>query len=291
MKSEKGLMYILIAGEVLVLLVVSLLGVVKKVTVPKTEIGDAVVSVQENQIEDISNIVETETETQQEEVTEEPPVVQFSEEIEWMLAQMSVEEKVAQLFMVSPEALTGLDRVTIAGEGTRNALTQYPIGGMLYARSNLMGLVQMGDLIRGAQTMSMEQSGRMLFAGTVVEMEGNMFIAVSAAGQEAALASLIALDAEPQNENITGMLPILYVQDLGMLMGERDETVLYCYDVTNGLQSAIDAVNQGVDMLCVTDAFSSVYEMVLGAVNTGEISEEMLKQAVGRILTKKQAFS
>lgn len=81
MKSEKGLMYILIAGEVLVLLVVSLLGVVKKVTVPKTEIGDAVVSVQENQIEDISNIVETETETQQEEVMEEPPVVQFSEEM------------------------------------------------------------------------------------------------------------------------------------------------------------------------------------------------------------------
>ena len=36
---------------------------------------------------------------------------------------------------------------------------------------------------------------------------------------------------------------------------------------------------------------SSVYGRVLEAVNTGEISENTLKQAVGRILTKKQALS
>ena len=76
-----------------------------------------------------------------------------------------------------------------------------------------------------------------------------------------------------------------------MLTEERDESVLCCYNVTNGIQSAVEAIKQGVDMLYVIDDFSSVYETVLEAVNTGEISENMLKQAVGRILTKKQALS
>ena len=132
------------------------------------------------------------------------PAVQFSAEIETVLAQMSVEEKVAQLFMISPETLTGLERVTIAGEATSNALMQYPVGGLIYGRQNLMGLVQMGDLIRGAQKIGMEQSGRMLFAGAVVQMGETTFIAISAPGQESALANLIALDTEPQDENIVG---------------------------------------------------------------------------------------
>ena len=46
-----------------------------------------------------------------------------------LIAGMSLEEKVAQMFFVTPENLTGVDAATQAGETTRQALTQYPVGG------------------------------------------------------------------------------------------------------------------------------------------------------------------
>lgn len=285
MKSERGLMHLLVAVEVLILVAVVVFGVVKKVSGPE-ENTQIVISTQENQIDEFQDAPETETEDTQEEA-----VVVFSEEIEEMLAAMSTEEKVAQLFMVSPEALTGIDRVNVAGQGTRTALEQYPVGGMLYAKQNYMGRVQMRDLLTGAQAMSNEVSGRYLFAGALVTIGEEMFVVSAPIGQEDAMVELLALRTSPEEEHIAGMERIYYVQDEAMLSAERTGDSLYCYHVANGGQTAVDALNQGADMLCVTDGFSTVYEKVLGAVNSGEISESVLKQAVGRILVRKQALS
>ena len=114
MKSERGLMYLLVSVEVLILMIVVIFGVAKKISEPE-ETAQSVINTQVNRIDDFGSATETETE-----VAEEVAVT-FSEEIEEMLAAMSTEEKVAQLFMVSPEALTGIERVNVAGQGTRTA--------------------------------------------------------------------------------------------------------------------------------------------------------------------------
>ena len=54
-----------------------------------------------------------------------------------LIAGMSLEEKVAQMFFVTPENLTGVDVATQAGETTRQALTQYPVGGLIYFSKNI----------------------------------------------------------------------------------------------------------------------------------------------------------
>ena len=285
MKSERGLMHLLVAVEVLILVTVVVFGVVKRVSEPK-EHTQITVSTQENQIEEVQDVAETETEE-----TEAETAVVFSEEIEEILTAMSTEEKVAQLFMVSPEALTGSDRVSIAGEGTRSALEQYPVGGMLYAKQNYMGRTQMRNLLQGAQAMSKEVSGRYLFAGAQVTIGEEKLLVSAPAGQEDLMVAFFGLGTTPTEADIAGMERIYYVQDASMLPTERTDDSLYCYHVVNGSQTAIDALNQGADMLCVTDGFSAVYEKVLGAVNEGEIPEEVLKQAVGRILVRKQAIS
>ena len=105
------------------------------------------------------------------------------------------------------------------------------------------------------------------------------------------MVELLALETALTEENVAGMERSYYVQDVDILSVERTEDSLYCYHVANGGQSAVDALNQGADMLCVTDGFAAVYEKVLGAVNTGDVSENVLKQAVGRILVRKQAIS
>ena len=54
-----------------------------------------------------------------------------------ILENMSLEEKAAQMFVITPEALTGMGVVTQAGETTRKALEKYPVGGLIYMEQNI----------------------------------------------------------------------------------------------------------------------------------------------------------
>ena len=290
MKSEKGFMYLLILAEVMVLIVVILFGVVKKMAEPEDS-TEVVVSTQDNQIEQLPENTEVATELLPTETEAENEVIRFSEEVNAMLSEMSLEEKVAQLFIVSPETLTGAERVTIAGNGTRDALEAYPVGGILYTQRNYLGRVQMRDMLRGAQQMCYELSGRYLFAGTLAQI-GEAFVIINVpVGQEEVMADVITATSLVDNQDIENMEHILYVQELEALSQEHSEEQLSCYNVTNDGSSAVEAINAGADMLCVTDGFANVYSTMLDAVESGEISEETLRVAVGRILTRKQNLS
>ncbi len=290
MKSEKGFMYLLLGAEVIVLIIVILFGAVKHFAGPKEQ-TEIQVSTQDNLIEQLPETTGLPDEVVPTETEEERVTVTFSEEVESALAEMSLEEKVAQLFIVSPETLTGAERVTIAGNGTRDALEEYPVGGILYARHNYLGRVQMRDMLRGAQEMSHELSGRYLFVGTLAQIgEASVIINVPV-GQEEAMAGIITATSLADNHDIESMEHILYVQEPKALLQERNEEQLCCYNVTNGGPSAVEAINTGADMLCVTDGFTNVYNSVLEAVENGEISEETLRVAMGRILTRKQMIS
>lgn len=287
MKAEKGFMHLLIAGEVILLVLLVIFGVVKKVAGPE-EPTDIVINTQSNQMDNFVDVT-TEDAEETESTEEEILNVTFSDDVERVLAEMSLEEKVAQLFMVSPEALTNNSRVTIAGDGTRSALTAYPVGGMVYAKSNYLGRVQMRDLLQGAQNMSNEISGRYLFEGTLVEIGEETVIACAFMGQEEVLVELIVTNNVETNPAVEDMEHILYVEELEAIPQEREAETLYCYSVSNGGPAAIEALSSGADMLCVTEGFTAVYDAVLEAVNAGELSEETLRQAVGRVLTRKQA--
>ena len=44
---------------------------------------------------------------------------------------MTLDEKLCQLFVVTPDALTGLSPATAAGDATREALERTPVGGLV----------------------------------------------------------------------------------------------------------------------------------------------------------------
>ena len=71
-----------------------------------------------------------------------------------LIAGMSLEEKVAQMFFVTPENFTGVDVATQAGETTRQALTQYPVGGLIYFSKNIYDEEQLTTMIRNSQSYS-----------------------------------------------------------------------------------------------------------------------------------------
>lgn len=73
---------------------------------------------------------------------------------EAILSGMSLTEKICQLMIVRPEALTGVSPVTAAGETTRLALENYPVGGFIYSLDNLVTREQTLSMIDNAQSYS-----------------------------------------------------------------------------------------------------------------------------------------
>lgn len=60
--------------------------------------------------------------------------------VEEALQEMTLREKVLQLFMVTPEALTGVDEVYAAGAKTEESIREYPVGGIVYFKQNHLAL-------------------------------------------------------------------------------------------------------------------------------------------------------
>jgi beta-N-acetylhexosaminidase len=97
-------------------------------------------------------VIETPEETQEvREYTEE----EILEEIVGsVLSEMTLEDKVAGLFLVTPEQLTGVDTAVKAGSGTQEALAQYAVGGVVYAPKNIKTTDQIKEMLSSTTSMS-----------------------------------------------------------------------------------------------------------------------------------------
>ena len=88
---------------------------------------------------------------------EEAPVedVDWLEEIvETAIAPMPLEDRVAGLFIVRPEDITGVGTVITAGEGTQEALNKYAVGGLVYFDQNIKDKEQVKEMLSKTTMMS-----------------------------------------------------------------------------------------------------------------------------------------
>lgn len=77
-----------------------------------------------------------------------------SDIVEKTLADMSLRDKVCQMMFVRPESITGIDVVTAAGDTTKAALEQYPVGGIVYFAQNMESKDQVKEMIDNSQSYS-----------------------------------------------------------------------------------------------------------------------------------------
>lgn len=63
------------------------------------------------------------------------------------IAQMPLEDKVAGLFVVRPEAITKVGTAVQAGDGTRQALEANPVGGLIYFDQNIQSEAQLKEML------------------------------------------------------------------------------------------------------------------------------------------------
>lgn len=115
-------------------------------------------------------ISDTPTPAQTETATPTEAALSLDEQVERYLSEMSLEDKVAQMFIVLPEALTGADFVTEAGDQTKEAIEKTPVGGLVYLEQNLQNPSQVREMLENVQTYSMDRTG--LPAFTCIDEEG-----------------------------------------------------------------------------------------------------------------------
>lgn len=96
-----------------------------------------------------------EKEKNNEETTAEPlSQEEIDKNIDTLMSQMSLSEKIYQLMFVKPEAITGISVVTAAGSTTENALKKYPVGGIVYFAYNMENREQTIEMINNSQKYS-----------------------------------------------------------------------------------------------------------------------------------------
>ena len=106
--------------------------------------------VSEEEISETETTVE-ETSTVVEEYTEEDLL---EEVVESCISEMSLEDRVAGLFIISPEQLAGVDRAVKAGDGTKEALEKFPVGGLVYFKQNIQSKEQITEMLANTVSMS-----------------------------------------------------------------------------------------------------------------------------------------
>ena len=105
---------------------------------------------QQNKLDDI--IASEETITVPTEPVETVPELTDEQKLdkiidEAIIQNMPLEDKVAGLFITTPESITGVSAAVQAGDGTKDALSRYPVGGIVYAAKNIQSADQLKQMI------------------------------------------------------------------------------------------------------------------------------------------------
>ena len=108
----------------------------------------------------------------------------LNEIIDARISEMTLEEKVAGLFIVTPESITNVTTAIQAGNGTKTAIEKYPVGGLIYFTKNIQSESQIKEMIANTVSYSRfplflavdEEGGKVARVAEALKLEnvGNM---------------------------------------------------------------------------------------------------------------------
>ena len=117
---------------------------------------------------------ETPSETESETVTKEPTV----DPVDEILSQMTIEEKICQMFIIAPENLMEKWNITTVDAEMINRLNQYPVGGYIFFKANVVNPTQLTGMIGELQNWSQDYTGLPFF--TAIDEEGGRVLKIGA---------------------------------------------------------------------------------------------------------------
>ena len=168
---------------------------------------------------DTETIETVETETPEETGTGEVTDPMYEQAMQ-IATGLTLEQRVAQMFMITPDALTGVSGATRAGDSTRSAFAQYPVGGLVYMSANLTGPDQTTEMLSNMKNFSQDTVGLPIFlgvdeeGGTVTRIASNQEFGVTDVGNMSA----VGASGDAQNAYNAGSTIGTYLNNLGFNM-------------------------------------------------------------------------
>ena len=168
---------------------------------------------------DTETIETVETETPEETGTGEVTDPMYEQAMQ-IATGLTLEQRVAQMFMITPDALTGVSGATRAGDSTRAAFAQYPVGGLVYMSANLTGPDQTTEMLSNMKNFSQDTVGLPIFlgvdeeGGTVTRIASNQEFGVTDVGNMSA----VGASGDAQNAYNAGSTIGTYLNNLGFNM-------------------------------------------------------------------------
>ena len=187
-------------------------------------------------------------------VEEEPEEDYLGKYVEDVLSDMTLEDKVAGLFIVTPEALTGVTTATQAGDGTQEALEKYAVGGLIYFEQNIIDKEQIMQML----------------SNTIAKSKYPIFLAVDEEGGSVSRVAKSGID-------------VVEVGDMAEIGASGDGVQAYEAGVNIG--SYLKELGFNLDFAPVADVAGSEDSMI-GARSFGadaQLVGEMVANAVGGI--------
>lgn len=105
-------------------------------------------------VEDKPENMVIETPDEEYQIEEYTPDEMMTDIVEDVLSQMPLEDKVAGLFIITPEQITGVETAVKAGSGTQEALSNYAVGGIVYSSKNIKETDQIKEMLGATSSMS-----------------------------------------------------------------------------------------------------------------------------------------
>lgn len=247
-KDTKNAM-IIVAVFVLIaaLLVTGIVFVVGKYVLKNTEETETTEQT-ETQIEETQA---PEEDTEADELVIDEAMVRAAE----FVAGMTLEDKIAQMFVVTPDALTGYTDVTAAGDTTKKAYDERPVGGLIYMSGNLKDSEQTAAMLENMQTIATERTGLPAFlcvdeeGGSVTRIAGkNGFDAT-----DVGTMSAIGATGDSQNAYNAGNVIGKYLDELGFNVDFAPVADV----LTNEANTVIDERSFGTDSAVVAQMVTS----------------------------------
>lgn len=227
---------------------------------------------QENPEEETEIIEETETEEAEE--TDSGETAAYTEEdllddiVTTTVAGMPLEDQVAGLFLTTPEALTGVDRAVIAGDGTQEALAKYPVGGIVYSASNVESAEQFTKMITDTISKSKYQLFLLLDEETDLLTEDLSVYGINTEFSEK--------DGNTfKTETLPSLLGDAQATELVTVQIEGEEDTL--------AESCLEAWENGANLLYVQDGIQAAYEGMLAKIQGDSGLEDKVRESIETI--------
>lgn len=207
-------------------------------------------------IEDTQNAVPDAAE----QMTDEPVAAEPESDPELDVAlqkvlEMTLEERVAQLFFITPDALTGITGTNIAGETTKRIYNDYPVGGIIYMANNLQNADQTKDMLQKMNNIAIERTGLPLLlgvdeeGGSVARIAGNAEFHVQNVGDMSA----VGATGDANNAYQAGTTIGAYLKNLGFNVDFAPVADV----LTNEANTVIGSRSFGSDAAMVSDMVAS----------------------------------